>query len=133
MAVEVKELEIFTRYDIEKRYRDLGTTVADVHGESAEDFIQDKLFKSVKPLGELLEKLANSGEKEVLAQLASVITRNTHRTLQEELFHNFVLPMIRQWANAFDTGVYDARNEWTAKTCKKLLEVAEECGYYVKK
>lgn len=44
-----------------------------------------------------------------------------HRTLQQNTF-NLICVLIQEWASRADNGNYDARNEYTVKTCKEILE-----------
>jgi len=45
---------------------------------------------------------------------------NDHRTLQQEV-GGLVFKLIKGWADAYDNGQYDARNEYLCKCCKKIV------------
>jgi hypothetical protein len=53
------------------------------------------------------------------------VTRD-HRTLQQQTFGLF-MKCIERWSN---TGSFDARNEYTIKLCKKMMEAVKDdwCG-----
>lgn len=49
-----------------------------------------------------------------------------HRTLQQMSFAAMMW-MIKEWASLPETH-YDLRNEFTVKTCKKIMQEVEWCG-----
>jgi len=52
-----------------------------------------------------------------------------HRTLQQGLFGLFAA-CLKRWAENFDTGNYDLRNEYACKTSKRIIEaLGEDAGY----
>lgn len=49
------------------------------------------------------------------------ITVRTHRYLQNELFKEFIA-VIRGWAQAYNNGLYDQRNEFAVKASKVICD-----------
>jgi len=54
-------------------------------------------------------------------QFAEELCNKTHRTLQQSSF-KVMLACIDHWAKHGDTGNYDARNEATVMTCRRIVE-----------
>ena len=52
-----------------------------------------------------------------------------HRTLQQDMFKMF-LGCIQEWAVAHDNDRYDARNEYTVKASKVMMEALKKEGLY---
>ena len=50
-----------------------------------------------------------------------------HRTLQQNMFRLF-LECIEVWAEMYDDGYYDARNEATCKISRQIIDMLEENG-----
>ena len=50
--------------------------------------------------------------------------RKDHRTLQQEVMKTFVA-LIDGWAEDYDKGRFDARNEATVKLAKELREITK--------
>ncbi len=48
------------------------------------------------------------------------ITHRAHRTLQQSI-GKLVFALIKGWAEMFDSGQYDLRNEHTCKVCKEIV------------
>jgi len=51
-------------------------------------------------------------------------TANDHRTLQQQTFGVF-MALIQEWAHLYDEGYYDARNEFTCRKSKEILDNVE--------
>lgn len=51
-----------------------------------------------------------------------------HRTLQQSSFRS-MLAAIKLWSEMADKGIYDARNEQTVKTSKKIMESLDNETY----
>ena len=49
-----------------------------------------------------------------------------HPTLQQQLFKEFVIPMIKFWAERYEKKWYDARSEATCKACHEIWEILKE-------
>ena len=58
---------------------------------------------------------------------AFTVVHKTHRYLQQEIFRLF-LKCIKGWAESYDKGRYDPRNEWTCKMSKEIRDKVFE-GY----
>ena len=56
-----------------------------------------------------------------LTDFVNLVT-NDHRTLQQQSFGVF-MACIQKWS---ETKNFDARNEYTIKTCKKIMEAVKE-------
>lgn len=50
-----------------------------------------------------------------------------HRTLQQNIFRLF-LGCIEEWAEMYDDGYYDARNEAICKISRQIIDMLEENG-----
>ena len=61
-------------------------------------------------------------------EFANQVT-NEHRFLQQEMF-NAMLKCIENWADAYDNGQYDARNEYAVKASKAMMVGLEEKGLW---
>ena len=71
---------------------------------------------------EALIKMVNRmGGGPELADFIGYVTTN-HRTLQQQSFGVF-MACIQKWS---ETKNFDARNEYTIKTCKKIMEAVKE-------
>lgn len=68
-----------------------------------------------------LNCLSNETEKQIFAK---EFTCRTHRTLQQQGMDLF-LNMCQQWAENYDNGLYDLRNEQTCKNAKKIVETLD--------
>lgn len=75
-----------------------------------------------------LDRIANVGRKEHYRKAVEGICYRTHRTLQQGIMRLF-LETIREWAEAYDTGQYDARNEATVKLSRKIVDAIEGDDY----
>ena len=51
---------------------------------------------------------------------------NLHRTLNQALTGNIILPFIRRMAADYDAHNYDARNETACQICKVMWEAVKE-------
>ena len=61
-------------------------------------------------------------------EFADQVTRE-HRYLQQEMF-NAMLKCIENWADAYDSGRYDVRNEYAVRASKAMIEGLKEKGLY---
>lgn len=79
-----------------------------------------------KEIAKLVSKVANSMSTgdERLMELANELTRD-HRTLQQGIMRNLVMPMLRQWASDFEEGHYDDRNEATVKAAAAAVKAID--------
>ena len=48
-----------------------------------------------------------------------------HRTIQQGLMREIILPLLKQWATDHAEGRYDLRNEDTVKFCAAVMEASE--------
>jgi hypothetical protein len=53
----------------------------------------------------------------------------THRTLQQSI-GKLVFMLIRKWADCYDKGIYDGRNEALCKSCKSIVETMDKEDEY---
>jgi len=51
-----------------------------------------------------------------------------HRTLQQ-IFTNLCFEWMKKCAENYGKGDFDGRNEYSCKTCSKIVEAVEEVGY----
>lgn len=73
-----------------------------------------------------LSRAVNAGQAKPKDFAASVT--NDHRALQEMMFALF-LECIKEWANDYDNGYYDLRNEFTVKASKRMVEALQDDTY----
>lgn len=86
--------------------------------------------KQAKPIVEALSNAVNRSDNDLLDAVVRGIT-NDHRYLQSEAFSHLILACIRSWAKACDEQYFDQRNEWTVRTCRKLVNFLQtECNAY---
>lgn len=83
------------------------------HGELAE--------QAAKNLADSLNSFGNGPEIEIFVETML----KEHRTLQQSSF-KAILRLIQRWAELESSGRYDGRNEFTVKTCRKLIETLEK-------
>ena len=55
--------------------------------------------------------------------------RREHRTNQQALMREIIVPSIKHWAYCKEEEIYDLRNEATVTTCKKIVESVEDLDY----
>lgn len=75
---------------------------------------------------------------EMMSRFCNVMTHNKeefieemsyeHRTLQQ-CFTNLCFAWIRKCAEKHDDGNFDARNEWSCKVSKQIVEKVEDVAY----
>ena len=78
-----------------------------------------RAFAAAKELGNALNDSSFDCES-----FATHITRCEHRTIQQLIF-KALLELLGQWAADADSGNFDARNEFTVQTSKKILDAFE--------
>jgi len=59
---------------------------------------------------------------------AKEIVNKTHRTLQQGIFGLFMY-VVAEWAKAEEENNFDGRNEFTVKTCKKIVKENPDLFY----
>lgn len=52
----------------------------------------------------------------------------THRTLQQSVMRQLIIPLLLEWAKAKQGGFYDLRNEATVQLCSDLEKWLEDAG-----
>lgn len=75
---------------------------------------------TAKEVAEVISRFVNGASSQDIAELASEIRRD-HRTLQQMTF-KLVATLIEQWAKDATDRNFDARNEATVQTCRKLVD-----------
>lgn len=68
-----------------------------------------------------LNVMGNSDVPELVYQL----TWKQHRTIQQTLFRDLIVPIIKEFAQMADEGRYDARNEGTVRAARRLRHALE--------
>ena len=81
---------------------------------------QERGKESADILTKGLNSFSSSGSEEVIKGFVSGITR-THRTLQQCSAHA-IYALLKQWAEDYDNGCYDLRNEATCKWAKTIID-----------
>lgn len=66
-----------------------------------------------------LTEFVNSATSKDIEEFSKVMM-GEHRTLQEDTFMLF-METCKQWAKLDKDGNYDARNQFTVKTCKNIV------------
>jgi hypothetical protein len=80
-----------------------------------------------KEMGEMFSGFVNTSTHDREEFAETVCTE--HRYLQQEMFMA-MLKCIDGWADTEKTGYYDARNEYTVKASKVMIEALIEKGLY---
>jgi hypothetical protein len=75
---------------------------------------------------------------EMMSRFCNVMTHNKeefvkamgyeHRTLQQ-CFTNLCFAWIRECAKKKEDGLFDARNEWSCKVSKQIVDAVEDVAY----
>lgn len=84
--------------------------------------------KTGKEVAETVSDFVNvafESEKEEFVK--TVVT--DHKTLQEDMFGMF-LGCINEWSEMAKQGNYDARNEYTCRMSKIMINALKEKGFY---
>jgi hypothetical protein len=67
-------------------------------------------------------------DKEKAQYAVKFITLHEHRTNQQLFFKNFIINLLKEYANKED-GRYDLRNEDTVKFCKSIKEELDSATF----
>jgi len=86
----------------------------------------EAMNKSPKEVAEIISRFVNGASSQDIEALALEIRRD-HRTLQQTTF-KLVATLIEQWAKDETDGNFDARNESTVQTCRKLVDDNPDLG-----
>jgi hypothetical protein len=65
------------------------------------------------------------GEQEITNSILDAVSHE-HRTLKQSFMRAIIIPIINHFANAYEQGTYDARNEATCKLCYELKKVTDK-------
>lgn len=98
-------------------YKDL---TADQMRKYAQEAIQSPVYVDGKKMGQMFMSYVNSASFEDEEKFAIEVTGD-HRTLQQKAFRHFVAS-IKRWAIAARAGMFDLRNEDTAKASRAIVE-----------
>jgi hypothetical protein len=80
-----------------------------------------KVYATGKEAADALSDFVNhAGDKEK-EEFVRQFTCCTHRTLQQQGMDLF-LRLCETWAEKYDKGIYDGRNEYTCRDAKKITE-----------
>ena len=88
------------------------------------------VFRDIKPeqrgeaIAEIVTSFVNASCNQSNEAFTKAIMRS-HRTLQQLVFNTF-LQLVSKWAEAENNENFDARNEFTVKTSKKIQDMFEE-------
>ncbi len=75
-----------------------------------------------------LEHITNQMSGENARTLAHLCTR-WHRTLQQSLVRDFIVPFLRELADNHAKGFSDPRNEASCLFAKRAVAIADELGF----
>lgn len=78
---------------------------------------------------EAVERLVNAGGEKHRTALANDLC-SMHRTLQQRLIGDLVIPIVRNMAERTENE-YDARNEYACRVCKAMMKGLEAEFPYV--
>lgn len=78
-------------------------------------------YQAYKQLSDFVNTMGADYENFVAAAL------NDHRTLQQNVMRLF-LQLVEGWAQMYDEGFYDERNEATCRLAKKIHELVQAEG-----
>ena len=71
-----------------------------------------------------ISRMVNVGSKDNLALLAELLV-NDHRTLQQGIMRDLIVPLLKLWSEDFEAGRFDARNEATVKFAHQVISLPE--------
>lgn len=77
----------------------------------------------VQEFQKLFSDFLNRGDSSDFKEFAQCVQCD-HRTLQQSAFSLF-MECLHVWAEAYDNGLYDARNEFTCKKAKEIVTTIE--------
>lgn len=79
-----------------------------------------------------IEVLINRmGNKDEHLKLAYRLSHNLHRYLQQTLFTEIILPLLKYWAKSYSEGYFDARNEYTCTKSAEIIKFLKETDPYL--
>jgi len=85
--------------------------------------LTSKKKQELDTLANDLAGIVNGGNEDVYNCFVAQINCK-HRTLQQSLMRNIIIPMINQWANNMKKGWYDLRNQSTCELSEIIVEKA---------
>lgn len=80
-----------------------------------------------KEVAKGLSTLTNVDGASALEDLASLV-RQDHRTLQQGVMRDFVIPLLRQWNEDNRENRFDERNAGTVRAATVMVEALDESG-----
>lgn len=89
------------------------------------EFDQYAVDPETKDLAKDLSRAVNMFDPKPARDLAELVSRD-HRTLQQNVMRDFVMPLLRLWAEDAGEGRYDARNEGTVKAAELMVAAFDE-------
>lgn len=98
------------------------------YNKENEDY-RKKMGETVEAAAKSIETLVNGGGEEFRKLLIDRLGY-MHRTLQQKLIGDIVIPLVRNMAKRVEDGNYDARNKYACEACAAMLNgLAEEFPY----
>ena len=82
-----------------------------------------QMNKEETKAAEAVERLVNAGGEKHRTALVIDLCR-MHRTLQQRLIGDLVIPIVRSFAGR-NENEYDARNEYACRVCKAMMKGLE--------
>jgi regulatory protein YycH of two-component signal transduction system YycFG len=80
-----------------------------------------KTFATGEEAARALSDFVNHAGDVEKKEFVKIFTCYTHRTLQQQGMDLF-LRLVEAWAEKYDQGVYDGRNEFTCREAKNIKE-----------
>lgn len=75
-----------------------------------------------------IHTFTNSFSTDKVEELARELA-NDHRTLQQSLMRGLVWPLLKSWAEDYESGHYDLRNEATVKLAHDIVTSQPEVHF----
>lgn len=76
----------------------------------------------------LMDELNRMGNEEEVEKFFIAQLKCTHRTLQQNFFRHIIVPCIKDFAQRFDEGNYDDRNEKSCYYAKQMMPIIKDAG-----
>jgi hypothetical protein len=96
----------------------------------SDDITPNPMSKEIEEAVQTIFNHLNScGSRNEVTEAFLISVSQQHRTLKQSFMRSIVVPLIKQWAEAYRTKAYDLRNEATCKTCVELENVLKDKGF----
>lgn len=76
-----------------------------------------------------ISRLTNVGANNDMAVLAELLL-NDHRTLQQGFMRDLIWPVLKGWAEDYESGRYDLRNEATVSLAHQIVATFKDEAHF---